>query len=359
LAEQRVGEYLGRIEKSWYTTASKLRKILDKLPEVEAWRETLTDYQRLDWCAPATLYKRCWIFNDKVNEKGERIAPSNPKRKKGGSSDPLAKAAEQNSALLEENALKDRRIDELESRNQELTEERDNAKRQASAEFNGGPRVNFAPDAEPSCTLDELGDLMVQVLSRRNQETINKFNLDVTERLARIFLKRSGDGDAPEPEIRPAKSKPRPAPSAVPTEPRSGPTLTWIEDLSSSREHPTFYADVSNGGYYVLWPHKTSEGMVYVVRFSLGKQAELVTLAGHKQKLSLDAAKELAERHAGESPTDKAVIKAYERWLEEKATDRRSTGMSVTCCRLSLPSWTRRPCECHRPSLRNNSFRKA
>ena len=42
---------------------TKLLKILDRLPEVEAWRETLTDKQRREWSAPTTVFKHCPVFN--------------------------------------------------------------------------------------------------------------------------------------------------------------------------------------------------------------------------------------------------------------------------------------------------------
>lgn len=44
------------------TTASTLLRIMDRLSEVVAWHETLTDRQKIDWAAPTTILKRCPVF---------------------------------------------------------------------------------------------------------------------------------------------------------------------------------------------------------------------------------------------------------------------------------------------------------
>jgi hypothetical protein len=44
------------------TTASNLLRIMEQLPEVTKWHETLTDKQQIDWAAPTTILKRCPVF---------------------------------------------------------------------------------------------------------------------------------------------------------------------------------------------------------------------------------------------------------------------------------------------------------
>jgi hypothetical protein len=51
---------LGRIVDK--ATASRLERIMERLPEVTAWHETLTEKQRIDWAAPTTIIKRCPVF---------------------------------------------------------------------------------------------------------------------------------------------------------------------------------------------------------------------------------------------------------------------------------------------------------
>jgi hypothetical protein len=62
LEQQGLAGVLGSRWESQKSTASKLLKILDRLPEIEEWRSTLTPYQRVNWAAPTTVYKHCPIF---------------------------------------------------------------------------------------------------------------------------------------------------------------------------------------------------------------------------------------------------------------------------------------------------------
>jgi hypothetical protein len=54
------------------TTASNLLRIMEQLPEVTKWHETLQPREQIDWAAPTTILKRCPVFNkpdpDKENE---------------------------------------------------------------------------------------------------------------------------------------------------------------------------------------------------------------------------------------------------------------------------------------------------
>ena len=53
---------------------TKLLKILDRLPEVEAWRAKLTEKQQREWSAPTTVFKHCQVFGGKPPAK--RAQPS-------------------------------------------------------------------------------------------------------------------------------------------------------------------------------------------------------------------------------------------------------------------------------------------
>jgi hypothetical protein len=45
------------------STASNLLRMMERLPDVSAWHETLTAKQQIEWAAPTTILKRCPIFN--------------------------------------------------------------------------------------------------------------------------------------------------------------------------------------------------------------------------------------------------------------------------------------------------------
>ena len=53
------------------STASTLERIMKCLPEVLAWRETLTTRQRIDWAAPTTILKHCPTFKKPPPAEGE------------------------------------------------------------------------------------------------------------------------------------------------------------------------------------------------------------------------------------------------------------------------------------------------
>jgi hypothetical protein len=80
------------------TTASTLLRIMERLPEVTKWHETLTDRQQIDWAAPTTVLKRCPVF--------AKPKPNEPKPLTKGEQDRQALAA-----ALEENAKLKRRED--------------------------------------------------------------------------------------------------------------------------------------------------------------------------------------------------------------------------------------------------------
>lgn len=56
------------------STASTLERIMRQLPEVTAWRQTLTVRQRIDWAAPTTILKHCPVFN-KPDPEAEKEKP--------------------------------------------------------------------------------------------------------------------------------------------------------------------------------------------------------------------------------------------------------------------------------------------
>jgi hypothetical protein len=126
LKESGIAPYLGNTWNSQFTTASKLMKILARLPEVERWREGLTPHQRLSWVAPTTIYLRCPLFKaePKLDEHGNPILPKKRKPKDDALLD-------ENQDLKEQLAEATRNIDELEARQQELDEELAATKQQA------------------------------------------------------------------------------------------------------------------------------------------------------------------------------------------------------------------------------------
>jgi hypothetical protein len=135
LEEHDIAPYLGHTFSSRKTNASKLRKILERLPEVEAWRARLSPHQQLQWGAPSTIYQRCPAFLS------EKFATKRRERtiKSGTKVDPLTKAADENMALRTELNNEKRKAEEFACRNRELNEELDTFKqkaREASADFN-------------------------------------------------------------------------------------------------------------------------------------------------------------------------------------------------------------------------------
>jgi hypothetical protein len=65
LEQQGLAGVLGRSWASQKSTANKLLKILDHLPEVEMWRASLSLPERINWAAPTTVYKHCPVFASK------------------------------------------------------------------------------------------------------------------------------------------------------------------------------------------------------------------------------------------------------------------------------------------------------
>jgi hypothetical protein len=72
LEQQGLAGVLGNSWASQKSTANKLLTILDHLPEVEQWRSSLSQAQRINWSAPTTVYKHCPLFGNaalaKLNE---------------------------------------------------------------------------------------------------------------------------------------------------------------------------------------------------------------------------------------------------------------------------------------------------
>lgn len=52
-------------------TASRLESIMEKLPEVMKWHESLTPRQQIDWAAPTTVYKHCPLFKMPKDKKDD------------------------------------------------------------------------------------------------------------------------------------------------------------------------------------------------------------------------------------------------------------------------------------------------
>jgi hypothetical protein len=87
---------LGFIHKS---TLSCLERIMESLPAVVKWHETLQPREQIDWAAPRTIIKRCPVFASVPEQKDEAEKP-------------LTKTEQTNMALA--NALE--RVAELETR---------------------------------------------------------------------------------------------------------------------------------------------------------------------------------------------------------------------------------------------------
>lgn len=64
-------EWLGARNRS--TEVSHLTQIMTKLREVEAWRETLTDYERARWSSPQSVWNRCPAFHPDGHIKGPAV----------------------------------------------------------------------------------------------------------------------------------------------------------------------------------------------------------------------------------------------------------------------------------------------
>jgi hypothetical protein len=76
LERNKLGYFASKQGKS---TASNLQRIWDKLPEVEAWRKTLTERQRYDWASPRAVITHCPVFK-KPKAEGEPPRAPRPVR---------------------------------------------------------------------------------------------------------------------------------------------------------------------------------------------------------------------------------------------------------------------------------------
>jgi len=78
---------------------SRFLRIMPRIEEVNAWRATLTDRQKIDWASPQTILKRCPIFRNPTPPSGEaeeRMTPAERDRQA------LAAAIEENHRLQAE-----------------------------------------------------------------------------------------------------------------------------------------------------------------------------------------------------------------------------------------------------------------
>jgi hypothetical protein len=71
LIQQSLSEIVG--DKG---SLSRLEKIMAHLPDVQAWRFTLTDGQKIDWAAPNTVFRRCPLFNRPCGRPEDGSAPT-------------------------------------------------------------------------------------------------------------------------------------------------------------------------------------------------------------------------------------------------------------------------------------------
>jgi len=55
---------------------SRLEKIMAHLPDVQAWRFTLTEGQKINWAAPNTVFKRCPLFKKPGGKPDDGSAPT-------------------------------------------------------------------------------------------------------------------------------------------------------------------------------------------------------------------------------------------------------------------------------------------
>jgi hypothetical protein len=91
LEQQAIAPALGSTWNSQKACATKLLRILERLPEIEAWRATLSETKRIQWGAPSTVYTHCPIFKtaDDIQAKKDAAAlkaassPNTPSPKLG------------------------------------------------------------------------------------------------------------------------------------------------------------------------------------------------------------------------------------------------------------------------------------
>ena len=70
LEQQGLYSALGEKDSSVKSTASRLLKILENLPEIEAWRKSRSDYERIHWASPTAIEKH--FFQDREREAKRR-----------------------------------------------------------------------------------------------------------------------------------------------------------------------------------------------------------------------------------------------------------------------------------------------
>ena len=81
---------------------SRLLRIMPRIEEVNAWRATLTDRQKIDWASPTTILRRCPAFRDPTPPRdNNQMTPAERDRQE------LARVVEENHRLQAELAHRD------------------------------------------------------------------------------------------------------------------------------------------------------------------------------------------------------------------------------------------------------------
>src|SRR6516164_2814957 len=81
---------------------SRLLRIMPRIEEVNAWRATLTDRQKVDWASPQTIIKRCPIFRNPTPPRDDnQMTPAERDRQE------LARVVEENHELRRQLEVRD------------------------------------------------------------------------------------------------------------------------------------------------------------------------------------------------------------------------------------------------------------
>jgi hypothetical protein len=57
------------------STVSKLLRVMDELPAVTAWRNTVTERQRFRWASPEAVLRHCPVFNPAIGNGAPKLSP--------------------------------------------------------------------------------------------------------------------------------------------------------------------------------------------------------------------------------------------------------------------------------------------
>jgi len=126
-------------------TASRLEIIMQSLPEVTKWHESLTQGQQIAWAAPTTIMKHCPVFRTK------------PKPNDDDADKPF-KPVDLNRAV--------------ESVVHHLAENNDADLRQSVIERIAGPQRQDGDLFKPSDTAEDIATVLVGMFSKNKAETI-------------------------------------------------------------------------------------------------------------------------------------------------------------------------------------------